>query len=141
MFTRVSLLLLVTVLFAGMWSGDRLDGRKTAQVQLTRRASTPRFSPDQPSARAPRARMVSLVSRRTPAVIPLPDGIAAGDYLVVDQNGMTQRVTVKAIPGATGNLIPIEQYMVRQGNARWHFIRLESSVQRPLQQANAADLR
>lgn len=141
MFTRVSLLLIVVVLFAGMWSGDGLEGRTAAQIQMARRASTPRFIADRPAARSPRAESLSLVSRRTPAAIPMPDGIAAGDYLVVDQNGLTQRVTVKAIPGATGNLVPVEQYTVRNKGDRWHFIRLATSVQEPLQQASAAALR
>jgi nitrogen fixation-related uncharacterized protein len=43
MVTRVSLLLVVTGLFAGMWSADSPDLRSPAEKQLARRDSTPRL--------------------------------------------------------------------------------------------------
>ena len=125
MVSRVSLLLLVTGLFAGMWSADSPDGRTVAQQQLARRASSPRALGRADTSANSRINSVSLPGRWDERAIPRPRGIAPGTYLVVDQAGITQRVTITARDGESANHATVEQYTVRSGDARWHFIRLE----------------
>ncbi len=141
MFTRVSLLLLVTGLFAGMWSADSPDGRTPAQMQLARRASSPRsIGHGDARRRSMPIKNVSIAGRSVP--VQLPRGIAAGTYLVVDQAGSTRRMTITAEEtGQQDNKVPVEQYTVRHGDGRWHFIRLELPAERttasPVSQARA----
>lgn len=128
MVTRVSLLLVVTGLFAGMWSGDSPDLRSPAEKQMARRASTPCLLG---AAKSPanRIRTVSLTQRTAP--VPLPAGIEPGTYLVVNQAGETQRLTIDAkAASTTANFVAVDQYTVRQGGLRWHFIRLDNVTDR-----------
>lgn len=131
MVTRVSLLLLVTGLFAGMWSTDSPDERTVAQKQLARLASTPCSIALNQSARGNDVtRNASFSGRLDTRAVPLPKGIAPGNYLVVNQSGMTQRLTITAHHGVSEeNYAQVDQYSVRSGNARWHFIRLDQPVE------------
>ncbi len=139
MVTRVSLLLLVTGLFAGMWSADSPDSRTVAQKQQARLASSPcairhAITP----ARIDRFKTVSLQYRFTSHSIPLPAGIAPGTYLVVNQAGTTDRLTIAACDSGTpANHVPVDQYTVRTAGARWHFIRLEPPLAQPVISRNA----
>lgn len=130
MVTRVSLLLLVTGLFAGMWSTDSPDERTAAQKQLARLASTPcSIALNQTAPRNDVARNASFSGRLDTRAVPLPKGIAPGNYLVVNQSGMTQRLTITAHHGVSeDNFTPVDQYSIRIGNARWHFIRLDQPL-------------
>jgi hypothetical protein len=144
MVTRVSLLLVVTGLFAGMWSADSPDLRSPAEKQMARRASTPRM-PFQAAKSSPNVIRTVSLSDRLPS-IPLPAGIEAGTYLVVDQSGSTQRLTIEARnTTASTNFVAIDQYTVRQGDQRWHFIRLDAASDRKVAQPTppmpAIDLR
>ena len=98
MVSRVSLLLLVTGLFAGMWSSDRADEWSVAERRLTRQAYSSSVVM-QPSVR-PNQTAVRLVTRhqdeRPRSSIPLPQGIAAGTYLIVDGRGRTETRVVSA---------------------------------------------
>jgi hypothetical protein len=144
MVTRVSLLLVVTGLFAGMWSADSPDLRSPAERQMARRESTPQLLL-QVAKSSPQAVRTVSQSDELPS-IPLPTGIEAGTYLVVDQTGATQRLTIEArsTTGST-NLVAVDQYTVRQGEQRWHFIRLDAvsdrKVAQPTGPARAVDLR
>ena len=138
MASRVTLLLLVTGLFAGMWSGDRADERFANERLLARKAASSSVAL-QPSVR-PIQTAVRPVARhrgeRSLSSIPLPQGIAAGTYLIVDGRGRTETRVVSAsevFPSdevtsgeVTGHAAP-DQYTVRIGHDRWHFIRLEES--------------
>ncbi|MDB5347655.1 MAG: hypothetical protein JWP89_6032 [Schlesneria sp.] len=141
MVTRVSLLLVVTGLFAGMWSADSPDLRSPAEKQMARRASTPRMLLQDAKSTTNVIRTVSL-SDRLPS-IPLPRGIEAGTYLVVDQSGSTQQLTIEASSAATSaNFVAIDHYTVRQSDQRWHFIRLDAVSDRKVTQPmRAVDLR
>ncbi len=109
MVTRVSLLLVVTGLFAGMWSADSPD-LSPAEKQLARRESTPRLLL-QAAKSSPNVRTVSL-SDQLPS-IPLPVGIEGGTYLVVDQTGVTQRLTIEARnTSASTNFAAIDQLVL-----------------------------
>jgi len=134
MASRVTLLLLVTGLFAGMWSSDRADERSVAERRLTRKAASSSAAL-QPSER-PHPTAVRPVARhrgeRSLSSIPLPLGIAAGAYLIVDGHGRTEtRVVSAAEAFPSGQIvghIAADQYTVRAGRDRWHFIRLEESA-------------
>lgn len=133
MVTRVSLLLVVTGLFAGMWSADSPDLRSPAEKQMARRASTPRVLEHAAKTSPSTIKAVSLSERL--ASIPLPAGIEPGSYLVVDQTGATQRMTIDASTTSTSaNFVAIDQYTVRQGEQRWHFIRLDQVSDRKVAQ-------
>jgi hypothetical protein len=133
MASRVTLLLLVTGLFAGMWSGDRADERSAAERPLARQAASARVAL-QPGERPPTA-VRSVTRQRTErslSSIPLPQGIAAGTYLIVDGRGRTETRVVSAAEAFSGGRIvghvAADQYTVRVGRDRWHFIRLEESA-------------
>lgn len=134
MASRVTLLLLVTGLFAGMWSGDRADEQSANVRLLARRTSSPSVA-SQSSARQTQT-AVRPVTRhrgeRTLSSIPLPQGIAAGTYLVVDGRGRTEtRIVTSAEAFPSGQItghVAADLYTVRVGRDRWHFIRLEESA-------------
>ena len=134
MASRVTLLLLVTALFAGMWSGDRADEQSTAGLRLVRKAASPSVTV-QPNVRANQT-AVRPVARhrgeRSLLSIPLPQGIAVGTYLIVDGYGRTEtRVVSEAEVFPNGQIaghVAADQYTVRVVRERWHFIRLEESA-------------
>lgn len=139
MASRVTLLLLVTGLFAGMWSGDRADERSAGERLLARKAASSSVAvstskPAQPSVH-PTQTAIRPVTRhrgeRSLSSIPLPQGIAAGTYLIVDGHGRTENRIVSAAEafpsGQIAGHVAADQYTVRVGRDRWHFIRLEES--------------
>ena len=134
MASRVTLLLLVTALFAGMWSGDRADERFAVERRPARQASVSRVAA--PPGVRPHPTVVRPVPRhrgeRSLSPIPLPPGIAAGTYLIVDGRGRTEtRVVTAAEAFPTGRIaghVAADQYTVRIGRERRHFIRLEESA-------------
>ena len=138
MASRVTLLLLVTGLFAGMWSGDRAGERSANERLLARKAASSEVvlqsggRPNQTIARA----VTRHRDERSLSSIPLPNGITVGTYLIVDGRGRTEARVVtsaEAIPseevtsGEVTGHAAADQYMVRVGRDRWHFIRLEES--------------
>lgn len=134
MVSRVSLLLLVTGLFAGMWSSDRADERSVAERRLTRKAYS--SSVVVQASVLPNQTAVRPVTRhrgeRPLSSIPLPQGIAAGRYLIVDARGRTETRVVSAAEafpsGQITGHVAADQYTVLAGHDRWHFIRLEESA-------------
>ena len=134
MASRVTLLLLVTGLFAAMWSGDRADERTTAQLLLTRRTSPPtanQRSGARPISTAARS-VVLHRGEQSLQSVPLPAGIAVGTYLVVDATGRSETRIVSAAEafpnGVISGHVARDEYTVRSGAARWHFIRLSESA-------------
>ena len=124
MAARVALLLLVTGLFAALWSGDHPD-----QLAQGRRPSKQEIRLDYD--REPVTNQVISLSG-TQIVAPLPQGIAAGTYLVADQLGGTRiRVVSK---GEVGSVIEVpgqkivNHYSVETRHGRWHYIRIEQSA-------------
>lgn len=145
MATRVTLLLLVTGLFAGMWSADSPDDRTPTQKQLARLASSPCAFANSPFRRD--ARSVTAEVQPVAAKIPLPRGIAAGTYLAVNQFGKTQQVTVASADSQDGrpneNFALVEHYTIHVGQTRWHFVRLETEsklINQAPRQVTAANL-
>jgi hypothetical protein len=142
MISRVSLLLVVTGLFAGMWSADGLESRTVTQQQLVRRAPSRRASDRVTVPATGSSGNASLSGNTAAKTVPLPKGIAPGTYLVVDQAGITQRLTISARRRRTANHSTVEQYTVRSGGNRWHFIRLEERQPVPqMHEVTAAALR
>ncbi len=130
MASRITLLLLVTGLFAGMWSNDRADER-SAPALLARRSAA-RCDVNSTNLRvAPTSASSALRARtdRRRTAVPLPSGIAAGTYLIVDGRGRTQTRVVSAAEAFAGRKISrhvaADQYTTRIGRERWHFIRLD----------------
>ncbi len=136
MVSRVTLLLLVTGLFAGMWSGDRA-GERSADERLLARKAASSVVAGQPGGRQTAVRPVTPHrSERSLSSIPLPQGITAGTYLIVDGRGRTETRVVRAAEafpvdkvtsGEVTGHVASDQYTVRVGRDRWHFIRLEES--------------
>ena len=57
---------------------------------------------------------------------PLPDDIAAGVYVVVDQNGRSETRVISTQDRTTLQTAR-DHYSIESGNSRWHYIRLDSS--------------
>ncbi len=123
MAARVALLILVTGLFAALWSGDHPD-----QLTQVRRPSKQEIRLDydrEPSSN----QSLSLSSSEFAA--PLPEGITEGRYLVADRFGGTRiRVvsngevgSVVAVPGQK----MVDHYSVESRQGRWHFVRIEAT--------------
>jgi hypothetical protein len=112
---RVALLILVTGVFAALWSGDNPD--QVAAARSSRKSNENRqLTPQRDS---------GLIS-----VVPLPQGISAGTYLVADQSGRTLIRVVGLSDnqsGSTRSEIESNHYSVARNGARWHFIRIETS--------------
>lgn len=133
MASRVTLLLLVTGMFAGMWSGDRVEEQAAAELLLARRSAAPATNSRTAACPAAVAIRSSMRGRGewSAAAIPLPPGIAVGTYLVVDGKGQTEtRVVTTAAAFPSGQIerhVARDQYTVRLGRDRWHFIRLDEA--------------
>jgi hypothetical protein len=144
--TRVTLLLLVTGLFAGMWSTDGTnDQGSSEQITVRRGARGPAVAGTSPhQLRNGHRPSVRLTRTNVRSCVPLPHGIAAGNYLVVDQFGSTQLRTVtasEAFPsGKIERHVAADLYTVRIGQNRWHFIRLAASTPTGLARLNGESI-
>jgi len=146
MATRWMLLIVASGLFMAAWSGDRPIRASDSDKMLARRCSSPCLANAilHPSRIASKSKPASksdqrgLISKR-PAMlqvssIPLPHGIKMGTYLIVDRNGQTGTRIVtteesrRANSSQSQDLNPdeSEQFVVRHGSQRWHFIQIES---------------
>ena len=124
MAARVALLILVTGLFAALWSGDHPDRLASAQ-----RPPKQEIRLDYDREPSPSQSLSSPVSQIAP---PLPDGIAEGTYLVADRFGGTR---IRVVPkGEAGSLVEvpgrklISHYSVESNQGRWHYIRIEPTA-------------
>ena len=136
MAVRVALLILVTGTFTALWSGDHPN-----RIAAVDRASKVLIG-SRTSNGAQRKPVVVRSSGRTAMQLrsesstanemlaaPVPEGICAGTYLIVDQFGRTETRTIleqEASPGTTtvGKMVS-NHYSVVVGNTRWHFIRID----------------
>lgn len=128
---RVTILLLMSGLFAAMWSGDQSHAGAQKETTVAGRRVSP--ADWRPRTKIVEARAVRLVSRlreeRSLSSIPLPARIAEGTYLVVDVHGRSEVRVVSAMDATLsghGKGQPIaNQLTYSHGADRWHFIRLE----------------
>ena len=124
MAARVALLILVTGLFAALWSGDHPEQMASTQRPVKQKI---RLDYDrEPST----TQTLSLSSNPVPA--PLPDGITAGKYLVADRFGGTHiRVVSTGDVGSVAD-VPgrdiVTHYSVESHKGRWHYIRIEPTA-------------
>lgn len=135
MASRVTLLLLVTGLFAGMWSGDGRENNAAREPLLAHQGAAQAMNSRTTARPGAVAIRSSLRGREewSAASIPLPRGIAAGTYLVVDGHGRTETRLVtaaEAFPnGRIERHVAADQYAIRLGSDRWHFIRLDDAAE------------
>lgn len=141
MAVRIALLILVTGSFASLWSNDQPD-----QIAESHRSSQTIESPedrgyDDPvpdlvAEPVPAAQEFAAATSSRPDVrvlmIPLPENITEGRYLIADRFGRSVIRTVSpedVIQHALPQRAKIaDHYDVTIGTARWHYIRLDSSV-------------
>ena len=121
MAARVALLILVTGLFAALWSGDHPD--QSAQVRRPSKQEIRLDYDREPSSNQ------SLSLSQSEFAAPLPEGITAGTYLVADRFGGT-RIRV-VLNGEVGSVVAIPEqklvnhYSVESRRGRWHYVRIE----------------
>lgn len=136
---RVGVLFVAVAMFAAMWESDSPPSEATSDNWLARRAGEPETGAGRDRASE---RVSQSVFRRdtlpmlTPISYqamnaqpyPMPAGIAAGEYRVVDSYGMTETLHV------TDEMVSIQksvesrdQYFIENGDRRIYFIRLQSS--------------
>ena len=126
MAVRVALLILVTGMFAALWSGDHPVQASTTPASKLSYPTNPRSWETHPLREA---RQGGDRIAHTPA--PLPTGIIPGTYLVSDQRGKTEvrvisgNVTNKQMPGSASNH---DYFTVKNKNGRWHYIRIENAA-------------
>jgi len=119
---RVLLLMLITGLFMAAWDGDQAamqtalakrDQQRQQQVAATSIVRLPKPEP---------ISTVFVIHQDSAAEqVPLPEGIAAGSYQAVNQNGTTLRVDVQERSNSQRRAF----YMVDADNGdRWYLIRI-----------------
>ena len=122
MAARVALLILVTGLFAALWSGDHPD-----QLTQVRQPSKQIFRQDYD-----RETISNQSLSSSHVVTPLPEGISAGTYLVADRFGATRIrvVSTNDVGPVAGNSVsePKSHYSVESRLGRWHYIRIEQGA-------------
>lgn len=130
--TRISLLLLVLGLFTSAWSEDRRVNQEDRMTVAQRTKLQRERSRTNVPQRTVTAGMTNDRTRGTlTSAVPLPQGIAAGTYLVVDNFGRTHTRVVNPVAAAATNRDRVrsrfseDQYTVKLGASRWHFIRLD----------------
>lgn len=135
MASRVGLLILMIGAFAVIWSGDQPDQIAAVErpanvllgkVERSAPKATVRKSVHQNGQRIDPTLLKSIVQ---PTGAPLPSGITAGTYLVVDQYGRTEFRRISARDansmGAAGPAMDADHYEVESGSLRLHFIRID----------------
>lgn len=140
MASRVALLILVTGLFAVMWSGDQPD--LIAAVDRPAKVLIGTGPGNQRDCVAESSRSVADCALQVSESIalstdqrlnaPLPDGISEGTFLVVDQSGRTEvrvvsRCQVISDESLAASLVK-NHYVVEEGRLRWHYVRLDETA-------------
>ena len=128
---RVTLLILMTGLFAAMWSSDQRETAPSGAHGVARRRAA------EPAVRETALRRWQVSSRNlgrestqswtppvaSPASADAPDDLPAGTYLVVDADGRSNRIVIEA--SSRVQLLPLRDHFVSESNGlRRHWIRL-----------------
>jgi hypothetical protein len=137
MAARVTLLILVTGLFAAAWSSDQ---EPLAAVESKPPVRLHQYEPVLETAlhrwKAPRIdQTADQRTEWTPTIGQRlieehPAGFPAGTYLVIDEHGRTVRVAIPAVPG-NSELAATEigdHFVTERDGERRHWIRLAESV-------------
>lgn len=135
MAARVTLLILVTGLFAAAWSSDQ---EPPAVVESQPAARPQPYEPVKETVlhrwTIPAAdRMANQRTEWTPTasrqiIEECPAGFPAGTYLVVDEQGRTIRVVIPALPGNSELAAASDHFVTEQHGERRHWIRLSDSL-------------
>lgn len=122
---RVALLILVTGAFVALWSGDQPQSAAASVRPMNGIKENRPVSPQRP------AESLSRSDRSSQRRTPLPKGIASGTYLVADRSGHTRIRVVTPEDIAHRSAAEVEMkdyYSVESDGIRWHFVRLESTI-------------
>ena len=130
---RITLLVLVTGLFTLVWTSDRAARRPVGQSQAKSRASQPVLLAQATfqAASAPAGEIpMDDLWMFGGCEMPLPAGLAAGEYRVVSNRGQVRELTVAAddlrlYHQQENGLSPQAVYQTQAGPERWYFIRVE----------------
>ncbi|HIF00213.1 MAG TPA: hypothetical protein EYG03_17555 [Planctomycetes bacterium] len=132
---RVLLLVLITGLFMAAWDGDQAAMHaaiaKRTQQRATAIAAMERTVDSEPTevALSKHSLTVLKIQESRPAAseqidVPLPPGIAAGQYQAVNQFGHTQLIEVSEHE-ATGQNVRDFHLVDAKDGSRWYLIRIE----------------
>jgi hypothetical protein len=134
--SRITLLILMSGAFAAVWSGDHPDEPTNAARFLShidhQNATGTLIKLRCDSCVSPPA--LSHQNQKRFSSVPLLPTITAGTYLVSDCHGRTEIRTVSLLESSNtehvGKFVKTDHYVVRRGNLRLHFIRIDE-VLRP----------
>ena len=131
---RVLLLVLVTALFMAAWDGDK-DAMEAAIARRTQQSHSAvaglRKDPNHRHLASGHVTSVAL-AQPVPVVaassdvtksVPMPEGIAAGEYQAVSQSGQTQRISVSAEKAKSRTVRDFYMSDAADGS-RWYFVRI-----------------
>ena len=132
---RVLLLVLITGLFMAAWDGDQAAmhtaiARRTQQRATAVAVMQPTVDNVRTEVTLPKHSLTVLkIEESRPAAseqvdVPLPPGIAAGQYQAVNQFGRTQLVEVSEHEATGQNVRDFHLVDAKDGN-RWYLIRVE----------------
>ena len=132
---RVALLILVTGVFAALWAGDHPQ-QVAGKTHPARKADD--FRPVSPQRSSESLTRYSsephhsagsiLLATSNLSNVPLPEGIAAGTYLVAAQTGRTQVRVIRTDDRDDSEKSIPNHYTIEMSGARWHFIRIDPSL-------------
>lgn len=135
MASRIALLILAIGSFAVLWSGDHAD--RIAAVDRPAKVlvgSSDRRSRIDAAGKAARENPVQVASSQPESthqqmIAPLPHGITAGTYMVVNQYGRTYIQVVSRedsrSAGSSGGRRSQDHFAVESANILWHYIRIQ----------------
>lgn len=133
---RIVTLILVTAVFAEVWSHDH--GPEARHATVANHLNSPEQSPgidpvfagDAASslfAASVSQRIIPQSFRLPGYSFPIPGNISAGTYRVIDETGDVSTLVVTAVDLSGRTAGAIEDHLViRRGSNRWHFIRIEA---------------
>ena len=135
------LLIIVTGLFVRLWSsndrhGPDLSWRGPNRAVVTKAPPQPQAPIDQTPVRhisniqsSHSELAVEEIWNRSNCPLPLPAGLSAGEYRVVNDAGRMARLVLDSSSQPTeSNGISADLQTVNVGNQRWYFIRLQTAV-------------
>ncbi len=132
---RVLLLVLITGLFMAAWDGDQAAmhaaiAKRTQQTATAVAAVRPTVDNERTNVVLPKHSLTVLkIEESTRAAseqidVPLPPGIAVGQYQAVNQFGQTQLIEVSEHEATGRNVRDFHMVDAKDGS-RWYLIRVE----------------
>lgn len=130
------MLLLVSALFMAAWTGDqraiseawaRRDAARQNLLAARSAARSADLSAQPVHTAVPTNRISNRISLPASNLVPLPRGIAPGQYLAVSHSGATQPVTVPhSLNNPATTAAPRDFYLVDDdAGQRWYLVRID----------------